>query len=218
MTITTYATLKSAIADYLERTDLSTQIVTAIGLAKGKMYRGVMSPGGNAWAVPPLRVRDMITTANITVTAGVGALPNGWLEFLRLKGSVTDSVNLEYVTPETYWGMDGSTENDTPLIGYTIEGSSIRTLPAGSDTLLSVHYAAFTAMSADSDHDWIIDNAPHVYLSGALAEMWDFIGGNDSDQMKQAAAFSGAVRGLNAQYSQAQRSGSAMIMRPRSIA
>lgn len=218
MTISTYATLKAAVADYLERTDLTSQIVTAFGLMQGKLYRGVLSPDGRTWLIPPLRVRDMIASANVTITAGSGALPTGWLEFLRLKGSVTDSVNMEYVPPMTYWDYAESQTADTPLFGYTIEGSTIRTLPAGADTLLSVHYAAFTALSADGDTDWALTNAPHVYLAGTLAEMWNFIGGNMEEEVKQTAAFSGGIAGLNKQYSAAQHSGGPLVMKPKAVA
>ena len=217
MTLSTYATLKTAIASYLERTDLTSQIVDAITLAQSKMYRGVMNLDGRTWRIPPLRVRDMITTANITITSGAGSLPSGWLESVRLWPGGTDEPDLEYIPPQDFYKYAGAHQTSGTITGYTIEGATIRTLPAASDTIASVHYAIFTAMSADADHDWIVDNAPHVYLYGALAEAWGFIGGNDNEQMKYEGMFAQAIHGLNAQYGQAQRSGSSLIMRPKAV-
>lgn len=218
MSVTTYATLKTGITDRLERSDLAAETAGWIALAQGKAYSGMLAPDGRTWLIPPLRIRDMINTASITVTAGAGTLPAGWIEFLRLKGSVTDSTNLEYVPPEIYWDFAGSVQNETPLLSYTTEGTSILTLPAGSDTLNAVYYAKLAAMSADGDADAVLTNAPHVWLNGALAEACDWIGGMQDEVMRYTQLFASGVAGLNANYKQAQHKGGALIMRPRAVA
>ena len=219
MAITTYAELKTAIANWLERSDLTSRIPEFISLAQSRMYHGAMAVDGRTQVIPPLRIRDMIATADITVTDGVGALPSGWLEFKRLWINDTDQPNLSYYPPQTFfdWAQSHTAASGEPVIGYTTEGSVLRIAPPNTETLKSVHYAKFTAMSADGDADWVLTNAPHVYLDGALAEAY---GGYIRDAEAAAhheARFSAAVRGLNAQYSDAQRAGSALRMRPRAI-
>jgi hypothetical protein len=219
MTIDTYGELKTAVANWLERTDLTSRIPEFIALAQSKMYRGVMGLDGRTWRVPPLRVRNMITTADIAVTSGSGSLPSGWLEFVRLWISDTDQRNLEYLPPPTFynWASSHTEAAGEAVQWYTIEGLTIRLAPPNTETVKSVHYATFTAMSADGDADWVMTNAPHAYLHGALAEAWGFIGGNDQQEAKHAAEFAAAILGLNAQYEASQRSGAALIMRPRAV-
>lgn len=219
MSITNYGELKTALANWLERDDLTSRIPEFIALAQSKMYTGVMGPDGRTWAIPPLRVRDMITTANITVTSGVGSLPNGWLEFVRLWIDDTDQPNLVYMPPDTFfdWAQAHTEAAGEPVQGYTIEGSTIRIAPPNTETLKSVHYARFTAMSGDSDTDWILTNAPHVYLDGALAEAYGGYLRDPEGAAHHAGMFASAVRGLNAQAKAAQTAGGGLRMRPRAI-
>lgn len=219
MTISTYAELKTAIANWLERDDLTSRIPEFISLAQAKMYRGVMGADGRTWLSPPLRVRDMITTADIAVTSGVGALPSGWLEFVRLWINDTDQPNLEYQPPQSFFNLAAAHEASSadPGLCYTIEGSVLRLAPPNTETLKSVYYAKFAAMSADGDADWVLTHAPHVYVDGALAEAY---GGYIRDYEGMAYhrdSFAAALRGLNGQDRQAQASGSALVMRPRAL-
>lgn len=215
MAISTYAELKSAVASWLEDSTLSARIPEFIALAQGKLYRGSMGPMG--WVSPPLRIRDMITTANITVTDGVGALPSGWLEFMRTWVEGTDKPNLKYVPAQTFYDDALAHVTSGDVLHYTIEGSTIRTAPAVSATIKSVHYAKFAAMSADADADWIVTNAPHVYLHGALAEAWGYKLDGEQEA-KHTALFAQGVKGLMGADKQAQMSGSQLIMRPRTVA
>lgn len=219
MSISTYAELKTAIANWLERDDLTARIPEFIALAQAKMYRGVMGPDGRTWVIPPLRIRDMVTTADIAITDGVGSLPSGWLEFVRLWVSDTDQPNLRYYPPMQWWDLYGAHNADSgsPVEAYTIEGSTIRIAPANTETVKSVHYAKFTAMSADGDADWIVTNAPHVYLHGALAEYWAGFVQNPENAANEGMAFAAGVRGLMGQEMQAQFAGSALVMRPRMV-
>ena len=219
MTISTYAELKTAVANYLERSDLTSRIPEFISLAQARMYRGQMGPDGRTWIVPPLRIRDMVTTANITVTSGVGALPTGWLEFLRLWIDATDQPNLTYLPATTFYNNAGAhnTSAAASVLAYTIEGSVLRTAAPMTETLKSVHYAAFTALSADGDVDWVLTNAPQVYLDGALAEAYGGYIRDPEGAAYHEMKFASHVRGLNAQYAQAQTAGAALVMRPKAI-
>lgn len=218
MTIDTYATLKSAVASWLERSDLTDRIPEFISLAQAKIYRGVKGPDGRTWIIPPLRLRNMVTTADISVTAGVGALPSGWIEFVRLWVDDTDQPNLKYYPPTIWWDLYGAhnAASSESVDAYTIEGLVIRIAPPNTETLKSVHYATFTALSADGSTDWILTNAPHVYLHGALAEAGSYLRDTELEG-KETAAFAAAVRGLMGAEEQAQHGGSVLVARPKAI-
>lgn len=215
MSITTYAELKTAVANWLEDSTLTSRIPEFIALAQAKMYRGLTGPMG--WIVQPLRIRDMLTTADITVTSGAGTLPAGWLEFERLWIDSSGQPNLKFLPVDTFYDNEIAHDTSGTVTHYTIEGSTIRTAPQATTTLKSLHYARFTAMSLDADADWIVTNAPHVYLHGALAEAWGYKLEGEQEA-KHTALFAQAVKGLMATDAQAQHAGAQLIMRARGVA
>ena len=72
MAITNYTTLQSTIADYLARTDLTTQIPLFIQLAENRLRRD-------------LRIRPMLKVVTTTTTAGdpTVSLPSDFLEMQK---------------------------------------------------------------------------------------------------------------------------------------
>ncbi len=90
--ITDYATLQAAVADYLNREDLTTQIQTFIQLAEAKFNR-------------ELRVRDMLIRSEASSTEGYIPMPADFLQEYSLK--------LETPTPHTeivYVGVSSFSE------------------------------------------------------------------------------------------------------------
>ena len=82
--------------------------------------------------------------------------------------------------------------------------------------MTAVYYAAFADFSSDSDADWILANAPQVWLHGTLAEAAAYIG-DDARQAKEAALFAGAVGALNQQDRRARYSGAALQSVPTQV-
>ena len=70
-TITNYATLQSAVADYLNRADLSSQIQTFIQLVESDLNTR-------------LRSREMIVRATTTSDQEYVEVPSDWLEAISL--------------------------------------------------------------------------------------------------------------------------------------
>ena len=221
MALTTYGEIKTAVADWLERTDLTTVIAADFfPIAQSKMYYGDKGYGGLA-DVDPLRIRAMVSsgaltpssTGAVTITSGVAS---GWLEFIELTPSTNYAQSMNYMDPWSFRKKtDALSSTVAPQFIYTIEGGTLYVAPLNTGTINAVWYQKFTALSGASDTDWIITNAPQVYLFGCLAEAAAYL--QDERLAQFRAQFAGAIKGLN-MNDQAQRaSGSRPVARPRAV-
>lgn len=160
--MTTYATLKSDIAGWVLRDDLTSAIPTFVRLAEASIRRDV-------------RVRAMIRTNTLTLTAQSTPLPEDYLEMVRVVRDAASDWALSYMPPEALYSNTVYRDSGTPAF-YTVEGTDFVTAPdgTGSDLLLS-YYRAFTALSNDTDTNWLLTNAYDIYLYGALTHAAPYI-------------------------------------------
>jgi hypothetical protein len=214
MAISTYAELKSAVANWINRDDLTARIPEFINIAGDKLHYGF---GTDKLQVEPLRIDAMLQSADLTPdSSGLAAKPTGFLEARRLYVSATPIDTVEYLTPEDFWGRDGASDDGDPVF-FTIEGSNFVFAPKGSgDTIKLLYYKRFDELSADGDTNWLIDNYPSIYLSGALAEAYAYI---EEPAMAQhwQLQFIQSVLGLQASSDRESRSGSVLRMRPKAV-
>jgi hypothetical protein len=161
-TITNYSTLKSTIADYLNRADLTSQIETFIQFAEADMNTR-------------LRCREQIVRAEATSSAEYVQLPADWLEAINLHIvggqqplryitlDEADIVNKEqiYVGPHYYSLMNGAIE--------------IVPAPAEDIDIEMIYYAKIPALSDQNTTNWLLTKAPDVYLYGALTHAAPFL-------------------------------------------
>lgn len=158
MAISTYSELQAAIASWLARDDLTSNIPDFITLFE-------------AAAARRLRVRPMETTTTLTPASGTVALPTGYLGYRRLTWTGTDRVDLTYVHPTYLQALYPTTPSDTPA-HFTIEGANILIRPTDDTDLEFVYYAKTGALS--SALQWLFNNHPDAYLWGSLAEAHGF--------------------------------------------
>jgi hypothetical protein len=211
MAITTYATLKTAVATRLARSNMTSLIPDFIYHAHSKMMRG--DPSIN---LPPLRISDMLTTADLTPSSGSATLPAAYLEMKRIYTNNSTTDPLRYKPPEDWYGYVHEGEAGTPKF-YTIEGTTLKIAPHNTTTIKILYYAALTQMSADADYNAVITNAPHVYLFGALGEAYDHIRQHERAQMYNQK-FAAGVQALNDASDNGQMSGGPLIMMPSAVA
>ena len=148
MAIGTYAELKTAVANYLHRADLTTVIPDFIALCEANIRRD-------------LRVRAMEQTATGTLSATTLAIPTGFLEARRV---VLGTTEQDYVTPNHWYEV-----KDDTTAQYTILGTNF--LFQSSSAAYSIdYYKQFDAFSASGDTNWLLTNHPDVYLFGSLSE------------------------------------------------
>ena len=164
MSISTYAELKSAVANFLARTDLTDQIPNFIQLAEARLSR-------------ELETRDQEKRATATLTSGDEfiALPTDMREIREIKLNTSPNVVLEYKSPTaldtTYTGSTGK-----PL-AYSIVGGElkIRPIPDDSYTAEIIYIGSLSALSDTNTTNVMLARHPDAYLSGSLVEAYTYL-------------------------------------------
>lgn len=193
MAIGTFGELRSAVADWLKRSDLTNTIPTFVALAESNIRRDV-------------RCRAMEQEATGTLTATTLAVPTRFLEARRV---ILGTYVQDYVVPnEWYLVKDASTNQ------YTILGENFN-FQALKDYTIQ-YWQAFASLSADGDTNWLLTNAPDVYLWASLEQAAIFIR-DDSMAALSRAQYQAAVAKINSTEQKA-RFGGPLAVRPRLVA
>ena len=202
-TITNYATLQSAIADYLNRADLTSQIQTFIQFCEADLNTR-------------LRSREMIVNATATSDGQFVALPPDWLEAINMM-IVGGQSPLRYITPdEADTIIKAQTYTSTRF--YSMTTGVIELVPPAVDdiTIDMVYYGKIPALSDANTTNWLLTKAPDVYLYGALTHAAPFL--MDDQRMPVfSQIYLARVQSLQDESQKALHSGSPLISRPRGI-
>ena len=175
MALATYSDLKTSIANWLNRSDLTTEIAEDFIVLAEKDFNS------------KLRVRKMITQSAITVDSELVALPTGFLQvrdFYILEGGVKYPLN--YITPAQMDQIKGTSTSGMPST-YTILGDNLRFAPVPSSSYSGIinYYKQFDALSDTSTSNYILTNHPAIYLYGSLYHASNFLGGIEPNQAGQ---------------------------------
>lgn len=159
MAITTYSELQTAVADWLNRSDLTATIPNFIALAEAQMNRQI-------------RHRKMITRADATVDTPYFAVPNDWLENIRFQLNTNPITPLVYVTPEQLIEDSQVYVTSGQPMFYTMAGQQFQVLPSpdGSYTGELLYYAKIPSLTTGSPTNWLLTEAPDVYLYATLIQ------------------------------------------------
>lgn len=210
MAITNYGELKTAVANWLARSNLTAQIPDFISLAEEKIHNG-----DALFGLQPLRVNEMLTTTTLSVTDGAATVPADFLAMQQARIPNAVPVQLEYLTPGDFWTWDFVTDSGVPT-HYTIQGSTLRLQPTGASEVTISYYAKLDAMSADGDANWLLTSHPSVYLYGACVEGFGYVR-DDAQQANMQQRFISAVNALNGADKEGDAADGALVMRVRSV-
>jgi len=222
MSLSTYAGIRTVILDWawtqagLTDTIIKNDIFPQLW---AMIYYGDRTAGMQP--IEPLRIRAMQSSATLTPSAsGVvtisSAVNSGWLEFIEMKPTYTGALPIKMVEPWQFRReQDLWLAGSAPALLATVEGDSLIVSPPQAGTIVAAWYQKFTALSADGDTDWLVTNAPHVYLRGGLMLACDYT--QDERRGQFRAEFAGAIAALNLNDKTQRASGSPMIARPRSL-
>lgn len=204
MAIATYSDLKSSVADWLNRDDLTAVIPDFITMAEARFNR-------------TLRTNSMITKASATASAETLALPADWLQTLTIQSSTVADPPLVYVTPQEYYEDALLAPTGDPK-AYTIIGTDIylQPAPASSYPVAHVYYQAIPALSDINTTNWLLTKAPDAYLYGALMQAEPYLK-NDERVSLWATGLQNAIDALMLEDERTRRPTGALVQRKRSF-
>lgn len=164
MAITTYAELQTAIANWLDHTDLTDRIPEFIALAEEGIQSDVIHWRGEK-------------RADLTVDSRFEDVPTDFLEPRRIQISATKTP-LRPISVDDMQGLRGNAENvaGTPTT-YAIVGAEIEFYPTPDEAYTADFYykASVPALADDNASNWVLANAPSIYLYGALIQAAPFL-------------------------------------------
>jgi hypothetical protein len=175
MALSSYSGLKTSIANWLNRSDLTSEIEDFIVLAE-KDFNS------------KLRIRQMVSTdSSFSINAETVALPTGFLQvrdFFIVNGGT--KYALQYITPAQMDQIKGSSTSGQPST-YTIIGEKFRFAPTPASTYTGTlnFYKEFDPLSDSNTSNYILSNHPAIYLYGSLYHSANFLGGVEPRQVQQ---------------------------------
>ena len=176
MALNTYSALKTSIANWLNRSDLTSEISEDFIVLTEKDFNS------------KLRIRKMISSnSSFTIDSEEEDLPTGFLQvrdFFIVQGGT--KYALQYITPSQMDQIKGSSTSGQPST-YTILGDKFRfaPTPASSYTATLNFYKEFDPLSDSNTTNYILTNHPAIYLYGSLYHAANFLGGVEPARLQQ---------------------------------
>jgi len=174
MALANYGDLKTRIADFMfDAGIVDTEAADIVTLSQAMLNT-------------TLRSREMVTSVDLSPTAGVFTLPTDYAQWRMVVEKASQRRPLEYITMEE--AEEVYPDRPSGLGQYfTITGSSLRVFPTITNDINFVYYARLGAFASDSATDWLLTRYPHVYLCAGQMVAAEFIK-DDAEYAKHAAA------------------------------
>ena len=185
MALNNYANLKTALANWLGRTDLVNDIPDFIKLAENDFNAKFVSAGFN----------KMVNFLDFDADAETELLPTGFLGANAVYINASPKVSLQYVTPNQAFDMYGSSVVGQP-VAYTILNDKIHFYPIPDGTYSIRMYYRDCIWNISIKHVKTISAMAICFLKRGrtkLKNRHQFIEGTDGEQVvpgsgKRAAA------------------------------
>ncbi len=208
MALDSYANLKTEIANYLNRTDLTSYLDTFIELAESRIARD-------------LRLREMENIdTSITTVSGTQSydLPTGYLEMRYVAYQTNPYTFLTFLAPPDFMRVYNAGEGSGTPSHYTIIGSKIYLgmQPDAAKVLELGFFKRPTGLSAVNTSNDILTNFPDIYLYSCLAEREPFLM-NDERLQVWASLYKEAVETANNSAQRGRASGAPLNMTARMV-
>jgi hypothetical protein len=155
MTITSYATLQSEIASWLNRDDLTSIIPTFIQFVESDVNSR-------------LRHQKMVVRAQATSNQEYVQLPGDWLEAINIH-IVDGEQPLRFVTLDEADRINKQQIITQPSF-YSIMDDALEIIPAPESNIdiEMIYYGKITSLSNQNTSNWLLVKAPDLYLYGSL--------------------------------------------------
>lgn len=202
MSFATYSDLKTAIAGYLARTDLTTQIPDFIRLAELRLRRD-------------LRIRQMLKSATTATVAGdeTVELPSDFIEVRDLVIVGNPVQPLSYYSPSALNRNTRTWESGKPQ-DYTVLANNFQLAPIPDSvyTLKMFYFASPTFLSDANPSNAFLANVPDALLYGALLEAAPYLM-DDARINTWGTMFDRAMSSITRSDEQGQYSGVPLVIK-----
>ena len=149
--ITNYTELRTAIAQWMHRTDLTAIIPDFIGIVEEKANRYLRTKDNEIYLAPTAIVNNRITIPTDTV-----AVKSLWLS--------------GYEVPIKAQSLENVLASGTNGLATLYAWQSNEFVLNGTGTVEGVLYEKIPALSDTNPTNWLLTATPSIYLFGALAE------------------------------------------------
>jgi len=202
MSFATYSDLKTSIAGYLARSDLTSQIPDFITFAENRLRR-------------ELRIRQMlksVTTATVSGDSTV-ELPSDFLEIRDFVALTNPITPISYSSPSALSNDPVASQVGVPK-SYTILANEflMSPIPDGVYTLRLLYFAAPTYLSSSNASNVFLTTAPDALLYAALIEAEPYLM-NDARINTWGTMYDRAISSLTKSDEQGQYSGVPLAMK-----
>ena len=116
-----------------------------------------------------------VTTATVGGTKAY-SLPTGYVQMREIHLATSPITPLQYLSPEMMYRVWGGSTSGKPS-AYTIIGDDVYfgPTPDGVYNYTMTYYKTFDSLSDTTTTNWVILNAPDVYLYGTLLQAEPFL-------------------------------------------
>lgn len=187
-----YGQLKAAVKGYLHRTDVDPMMPTFLALAEQRIYKGEANSSA-------LRVSAMLKPVELVD----GSMPADFLHAKRVNVAGDERKTLEYRP---------LSDVATACNAYSWQGALMVLGPHQTFPIDLLYYAKFGELTDDASSNWLLTNAPNVYLTSMLVEAARWAR-DDALGMREASNYASAVESLLSADKAAQISGSPLRMK-----
>ena len=205
MAITTYTELKAAVADFLNRDDISATVPTFISLAEARMSRDIRH-----WRMEKRSTADLDTQYS--------AIPADFVEVIRFYVTSNDTRPLELISQAELLDRKYKRNNTSGAPAYyalTAGELEIYPVPDGTYSVELYYISSIPALSDSNTSNWLLNYYADAYLYGSLVHSAPYLK-DDARATVWAALYQSAIDAINAESERSKFGGSGRRMKIRS--
>lgn len=161
---TSYDNLKTNIADYLARQDLTDKIPMFVALAEKRLNRD-------------LRLRQTLQQSTYNLTSGFQVpTPSDFLEMKDIHIDANPIVNLNFKTVSQFYRLNNVSGSGVP-VNYTLVSNNfvLAPRPTGSSTINMTYYKIPKVLSDTNPSNEYLEVCPDLLLYASLVESAPFL-------------------------------------------
>ena len=206
MALNSYAALKTSIGDFLNRDDLTAVIPDFIALAEAQINRDI-------------RHYEMENRATAQLDSQYLARPSDWVETIRMHitGGGTRTLDLlsGAAMSDKRAGAD-DTSGEPRYFRHAERAFEVYPTPDGTYNVEILYYQKIPALSDTNTSNWLLSEAPDVYLYGSLLHSSPYLA-EDARVNVWAQLYAAAKDNVNRSSDAASASGSGLTMKVRGL-